>query len=224
VRRTILTLVAVLAATAAAAAAQESIHPKNNVDPEAGLPLYQRKFMPPPDPIGEVPPGWTLGSANPLAGLQPGRPEYPLNRDGYLPPDRRLEAYGPTVKSPPVVINGGMGGSVHEHQFKFGLLKQNNATVEMRGGCWSACTMITSYIPKERLCFAEGAFLAFHADKTLDTPPRLHSSGTWMMYMGYPAEIRLWIDRHGGLDKLTVETFWTMSDRDLWAIGYPRCK
>ena len=68
VRRTILTLAAVLAATAAHA--QELIHPKKIVDPEAGLPGYKRKYMPPDDPIGDIPPGWTLGSANPLAGLQ----------------------------------------------------------------------------------------------------------------------------------------------------------
>jgi hypothetical protein len=140
VRRTILTLAALLLATATAAA-QESTHYKKPIDPEAGLPGYKRKFMPPADSLDWLPPEARIAATikpPPLAGLQPGRPEYPLNHDGYLPPDRRLEAYGPTVKSPPVVINGGMGGSVQEHQFKFGLLKQNNATVEMRGGCWSA--------------------------------------------------------------------------------------
>jgi hypothetical protein len=89
-------------------------------------------------------------------------------------------------------------------------------------GCWSACTLIASYIPKDRLCFGAGSFLVFHA--ALEAQPRLHTAGTWMMYMSYPAEIRQWIDRHGGLDKLTVENFWTMYDRELWAIGYPRCK
>ena len=98
------------------------------------------------------------------------------------------------------------------------------APVEMRGGCWSACTMITGFVPKERLCFAPGAFLAFHAARTAEPPYRLNSAGTWTMYASYPAEIPQWIDHHGGVYKLTVETFWTMYDRDLWAIGYPRCK
>jgi hypothetical protein len=44
------------------------------------------------------------------------------------------------------------------------------------------------------------------------------------MYASYPAEIRRWIDDHGGVGRLTVEAYWTMYDRELWAIGYPRCK
>jgi hypothetical protein len=44
------------------------------------------------------------------------------------------------------------------------------------------------------------------------------------MYVTYPAEIRHWIDNHGGPYKMTVEIYWTMYHRELWAIGYPRCK
>jgi hypothetical protein len=47
---------------------------------------------------------------------------------------------------------------------------------------------------------------------------------TLAMYASYPAEIRHWIDANGGPYKMTVETYWTMYDRELWAIGYPRCK
>ena len=100
-----------------------------------------------------------------------------------------------------------MGGLVGEHQSRFWALKEIGAPVEMRGGCWSACTLITSYIPKERLCFAAGAFLAFHSAKTIEAYPRPHPSGTYMMYASYPPEIRQWIDDHGGPSKLTVETF-----------------
>lgn len=144
----------------------------------------------------------------------------------WVPPERELEVYGPRVGDPdpvvPVVMHGGRGGWIAEHKFRFGLLKQNNATVEMRGGCWSACTLITSFIPKERLCFAAGSFLAFHSAVSADHRPELHS--TVLMYISYPAEIRDWIDRNGGPTKMTVETYWTMRDHELWAIGYPRCK
>jgi hypothetical protein len=195
VRRTILTLAAVLAATSANA--QRTLYPPHLMgDSEAGLPLYQRKFMPPPDPIGDVPPGWRLTA---------------------LPPPPAA----PVLE--PVVMLGGKGGSIMEHQARFWALKQQGATVEMRGGCWSACTLITSYIPQERLCFAEGAFLAFHSARTAQSPaPKLEA--TLAMYSIYPAEIRNWIDRNGGPYKMTVETYWTMYDRDLWAMGYPRCK
>ena len=50
----------------------------------------------------------------------------------------------------------GKGGSIPEHDFKFSRLAETGASVEMRGGCYSACTLLTSYFPKERLCFGDG--------------------------------------------------------------------
>jgi hypothetical protein len=192
VRRTILTLAAVLAATAAHA--QNTVYPHKLMppDPEAGLPLYKMTKMPPPDPIGDVPPGWQLAAL-----MQP-----PVER---------------------VVMNGGKGGSISEHQAKFWALKQQGATVEMHAGCWSACTLITAFIPKERLCFAEGSFMAFHSARTVQSPaPKIEA--TLAMYRSYPVEIQHWIDRNGGPYKMTVETYWTLYAPDLWAMGYPRCK
>jgi hypothetical protein len=201
VRRTILTLAAVLAATAVAHAQQtraNSIPFQTTViDPEEGVPGYKRKFMPP---------------------------------DGYVPPDQRaLVALSAPIVPPGlaplperVVMNGGKGGLISEHYAKFWALKQQGASVEMHAGCWSACTLVTSLIPKERLCFAEGSFLAFHSARGPDSiRPELQS--TLQMYASYPAEIRQWIDRNGGPYKMTVETYWTMYAPELWAIGYPRC-
>ena len=123
----------------------------------------------------------------------------------------------------PVVMNGGRGGLLAEHYVRFWALKQQGATVEMRGGCWSACTTITAFIPKERLCFAPGAFLAFHAARRVDNQ-QLEPHVTLSMYAGYPAEIRQWIDTRGGPAKMTIETYWTLYAPDLWAMGYPRCR
>lgn len=191
-----------------------SIHYQTPRDPEAGLPVYKRTTMP-PAPI-------------------PYR-----SHDGYLPPNRRLEleptpgplAFATVIPSTfppskpgltPVVFNGGQGGLIAEHILRFWTLAQTGAPVEMRGGCWSACTLITAYVPKDRLCFAPGAFLAFHSALTADR--QAHPYATAGMYLSYPAEIRQWIDDRGGYQKLTIESFWTMYDRDLWAIGYQRCK
>jgi hypothetical protein len=44
------------------------------------------------------------------------------------------------------------------------------------------------------------------------------------MYQSWPIEIRHWIDRNGGHEKLPLNGFWTMYDRELWAMGYPKCK
>jgi len=51
----------------------------------------------------------------------------------------------------------GKGASIPEHDFDCSRLAETGASVEMRGGCYSACTLLTSYFPKERLCFGEGA-------------------------------------------------------------------
>jgi hypothetical protein len=93
----------------------------------------------------------------------------------------------------------------------------------MRGGCWSACTLLTSFIPKDKLCFAEGSFLAFHGARAPDSMRPLPQS-TLAIYATYPVEIRQWIDRHGGPHTMTVESYWTMYAPELWAMGYPRCK
>ena len=96
----------------------------------------------------------------------------------------------------------------------------------MRGPCYSACTLITAYVPRDRLCIAEGAFMAFHSAQTNDKPPQRHADGTVQMYLTYPKVIRDWIDSQGGANNLPGPTggWWTLYDRDLWAMGYPRCK
>jgi hypothetical protein len=167
------------------------------IDPEEGLPAYKRKFMPP---------------------------------DGYVAPDQRaLVALSAPIMAPtplkPMVIRGGKGGSIPEHISRFGTLGRSGAPVEMHGGCYSACTLITAHVPKERLCFAPGAFLAFHAATWTPKPPhQIAPAATRDMYLSYPAEVQQWIDARGGYDKLTVESYWTMYDRELWAIGYPKCR
>ena len=44
------------------------------------------------------------------------------------------------------------------------------------------------------------------------------------MYWAVPAEIRSWLDDHGGPREMTVNSYWFLRDVDLWAMGYPRCK
>ena len=62
-----------------------------------------------------------------------------------------------------VVIRWGQGGRVDEHQQRFSDYRLTRAKIELRGPCYSACTMLTSYIEPENLCIAPGAFMAFHA-------------------------------------------------------------
>ena len=121
-----------------------------------------------------------------------------------------------------VVITHGAGGLAAEHHMKFLGYHTTGKAVEIRGPCYSACTLMTAYVGKDKLCIAQGAFFAFHAvrsGKTHEIMPVV----TAQMYRLQPTEIRDWIDRHGGHEKLPLDGFWTMYDRDLWAMGYPRC-
>jgi hypothetical protein len=126
--------------------------------------------------------------------------------------------------SQPVVMHREIGGSIPMHENRFRAMARTGAKVEMRGPCYSACTLLTAYIPKERLCFGQGSFLAFHAASS-DPDRRFYDrQATMLMYQSYPAEIKSWIDRRGGWEQFTTHEYWTLYDRDLWAMGYPKCK
>lgn len=136
------------------------------------------------------------------------------------------ETVVPMARPAPIVIKYGQGGSIAEHRQTYNGYQNSGAPVEVRGPCYSACTLVVAHINPERLCFGEGAFLAFHAAQTtMDATAQRHPHGTAMMYLTYPPPIKAWIDRHGGVDKLPGprEGFWTMYDRELWAMGYARC-
>ena len=128
-----------------------------------------------------------------------------------------------SVASPKtVVIRYGQGGRVDEHISQFAIYRNTGANVEVRGPCYSACTMLTTYIEREKLCIAPGAFMAFHAGRGLERRNYAEVE-TRFYYTNLPQHIRDWIDRQGGWQKLPLNGFWTLYDRDLWAMGYPKC-
>jgi hypothetical protein len=122
-----------------------------------------------------------------------------------------------------VVIKYGRGGSVHEHIYRFASYRNKKSKVEIRGPCYSACTLVTAYVSKADICIAAGAFLAFHAVRTAETH-KIMPAETGVMYYQQPEDIRDWIDRHGGWQKLPLDGYWTLYDRELWALGYPKCQ
>jgi len=54
------------------------------------------------------------------------------------------------------------GGLVDSYEALWQNLADKGAEVEIRGDCASACTLVMSYIPKERLCFDADGLLLFH--------------------------------------------------------------
>ena len=122
-----------------------------------------------------------------------------------------------------VVIKYGHGGSLFEHTLRFAAYRNRKSKVEIRGPCYSACTIVAAYVPKADLCIAQGAFLAFHAVRSREKQ-EIMPVETAFMYRLFPEDIRSWIDRTGGYQHLPLDGFWVMHDSELWAMGYPRCK
>jgi hypothetical protein len=112
------------------------------------------------------------------------------------------------------------GGGIYEHRTRFQALANSGNQVEIRGRCQSACTLIMAYIPRERLCFGDRGFLAFHSARTETYVPL--PDATRDMFNTYPQEIRDWILARGGPEKMTGK-YWILPPSELWAMGYRRC-
>jgi hypothetical protein len=73
------------------------------------------------------------------------------------------------------------------------------------------------------LCIAPGAFMAFHAIRSFELGKRMFSE-TGKAYLIMPAPIKRWIDDNGGHHNLPLNGYWTLYDRQMWAMGYAKCK
>ena len=125
-----------------------------------------------------------------------------------------------------VKIAFGPGGMIGEHRKLYADYQNRGVMVELRGPCYSACTLLLAHVDADRICIAAGAFLGFHAAQSDTGPnPVRHQHATNLMYATYPEPVKAWIDARGGPEKLPGprQGYWTMYDRDLWEMGYARC-
>jgi hypothetical protein len=83
----------------------------------------------------------------------------------------------------------------------------------------SACTMVLGLVARDQVCVTANAVLGFHAAWEFDNGGRriASASGTRELMKTYPASIRTWIVRHGGL----TPNLMLLSGRDLYAIVPP---
>jgi hypothetical protein len=101
------------------------------------------------------------------------------------------------VRAETVEITDDYGGVLYWHQLRWEKLASQGVDVRISGPCVSACTVLLGYIPRERICVTPNASLGFH----------LATAGpvTETLLKAYPADIRSWIDEHGGL---TWQVLW----------------
>jgi hypothetical protein len=127
------------------------------------------------------------------------------------------------VKDPSTVILFEPGGVITEHIERWRELARSGGDVEILGPCYSACTLIVAYVPKERLCFGAFATLQFHLAWNRETGKASLDSTLWMLKQ-YPREIYDWIMERGGIDRWTVPTFMELRAPSLWRMGYRQCQ
>src|SRR6266566_6422136 len=98
-------------------------------------------------------------------------------------------------------IEDDKGGSLGKYLLMFAAIRDSGERVVIDGSCFSACTLVTAMIPKDRVCITGRAVLGFHAGWADDRAGNrvISMEGTQLLYQMYPPMIRKWITRHGGL-------------------------
>jgi hypothetical protein len=94
------------------------------------------------------------------------------------------------------------GGAVDAYLAAFARVRQSGERVVIDGPCLSACTLVLSTIPRNRICVTRRAVLGFHAPKYVDPRSgRMSRSpeATRIVTQSYPAGVRAWIKKRGGL-------------------------
>jgi hypothetical protein len=86
------------------------------------------------------------------------------------------------------------GGNVVQYNARWADLAARGVAVRIVGPCQSACTILLGHIPRNKICVTPAARFGFHL-------ARRHQSSTQMLWSAYQADIRAWINAHGGLQK-----------------------
>lgn len=100
-----------------------------------------------------------------------------------------------------LVIKDDLGGYVDEYEDRYTKLIKQYDNVRIDGECSSSCTILFAYFPLEKICVTDRAWLGFHS------PTEEDKEGNWVpteegareMMEVYPAHIRAWIEKNGGL-------------------------
>jgi hypothetical protein len=112
------------------------------------------------------------------------------------------------------------GGEVGPFLDLFARVRASGERVVIDGPCLSACTLVLSTVPNNRICVTRRAVLGFHAARSMDARGRLYAEpeASAAVLDAYPPPVRDWIRRRGGLTARVL----LLRGRELAAI-YPVC-
>ena len=113
------------------------------------------------------------------------------------------------------------GGQVGPFVDLFERVRASGEQVVIDGPCLSACTLVLSMVPTDRICVTRRAVLGFHAARSIDRRGRLYAEpeASELVLQAYPAPVRGWIRHRGGLSSRLL----LLRGRELAAI-YPSCR
>jgi hypothetical protein len=113
------------------------------------------------------------------------------------------------------------GGEVGQYVKLFAALRESGERIVIDGPCFSACTLVLSTIPRERICVTRRAVLGFHAARLVDQTGQEFpaADATRLVASSYPAAVRVWIKQHGGLTSRPI----FLRGRELTRL-YPHCR
>jgi hypothetical protein len=118
-------------------------------------------------------------------------------------------------------IVGSPGGRVGPFLEIFERIRQSGERVIIDGPCYSACTLVLSMLPRERICVTRRATFGFHGARSIDDYGRLRAEpqASRIVLASYPADVRRWIERRGGLSSRLL----LLRGRELAAM-FPICR
>jgi hypothetical protein len=98
-------------------------------------------------------------------------------------------------------ITADRGGPIINYTDRFSQARATGEQVVIDGTCLSACTLAIGMLPRGQVCATSRAVLGFHAawHQTDDGGMTASPAATQSMMDIYPAPLRSWINRHGGL-------------------------
>jgi ATP-dependent protease ClpP protease subunit len=113
------------------------------------------------------------------------------------------------------------GGAVDAYLAAFSRVRQSGERVIIDGPCLSACTLVLSTIPRNRICVTRRAVLGFHAPRWYypGTGQTMRASeATRVVTASYPQAVSAWIKKRGGLTQKVIY----LRGKELAAL-YRRC-
>jgi hypothetical protein len=113
------------------------------------------------------------------------------------------------------------GGQVGPFLDMFEEVRNSGERVVIDGPCLSACTLVLSMVPNDRICVTRRAILGFHAARSIDRRGRMYAEpeASQAVLEAYPAPVQSWIRRRGGLTSRLL----LLRGRELTAI-YRSCR